>query len=93
MGCLFEVNLFRIILCRESRRRVIVNNSSDTLQSMLECDGLSLVFVGLRGGALRTPNLSKCKLIIASPLAVLGNLIADFSSLLILLVYGIISLN
>jgi hypothetical protein len=54
---------------------------------MIESHWLSLVLKRFRGKPLSTPNLSKCKFIIAAPLAILTYLIADFSSLLILLVY------
>jgi hypothetical protein len=60
---------------------------------MLESHWLSLVLKCFRGRPLSTPNLSKCKFIIAAPLAILTYLVAYFSSLLILLVYWVVSMH
>jgi hypothetical protein len=60
---------------------------------MLKRHWLSLVLECFRGRPLSTPNLSKCKFIIATPPTILTYLITYFSSLLVLLVYRIVSLH
>ena len=60
---------------------------------MFECHWLSLVLKCFRRRPLSTTNLSKCKFVIATPPTILTYLIANFSSLLVLLVYGIVSLH